>query len=224
MSDDDRRLATAELLGALTYGQLRAYSAAARVVPLAPTLREAEALVGFATRERERYERLRARVDELTDLSPAVVERQRTAFDRYFDALPLDSWLGALVFLAVGLPIAGDFARGVAPTLDERSAQVVLDTLDRDDDIEDVAHAALREQLDDPDVAETARSMVADVIGNALTAFTGSLGESDALKRLFAALAETTEAAAEELVKRTALTVLAQHRRRMHHLGLDDIE
>ena len=52
---DDLELATAELLGALTYGQLRGYTTAVALVPLAPDLERTERLLGFADRERDRY-------------------------------------------------------------------------------------------------------------------------------------------------------------------------
>jgi hypothetical protein len=224
VSADRQRLATAELLGALVYGQMRAFAAAARVVPLAPSLREADTMVRFSERERERYRALRDRLGELTDLPEGVVERQRGAFDRYFESLPLDSWLGALVFLAVGLPVAADFARAVAPTVDERTAEVILESLTLRDEIEEFATSALRTQLDDPAVAEQARSLVADVVGHALTSFTGALGETDALQQLFAEHAEEHGTEPDQIVKRTALSVLEQHRRRMHALGLDDLE
>ncbi len=218
------RLATAELLGALAYGQMRAYATAARVVPLAPTLREAEDVLAFAERERARYVALRDRLGELTDLPGSVVDRQRSAFDRFFDSLPLDSWLGALVFLAVGLPMAADFARAVAPTVDERTAEVILDALAERTGMQQFAVAELRAQLEDEERAELARSQVADVVGRALTGFTTALGETDALQVLFAEHAEATGVSPDEQVKRTALTVLDGHRRRMLELGLDDVE
>lgn len=224
MTDDAHRLATAELLGALTYGQMRAYVAATRVVPLAPTIREADQVMGFAARERERYQRLRARLDELTDLPAGVIERQRSSFDRYFDSLPLDTWLGAVVFLAIGLPIAADFAKAVAPTLDEDTAEVVLDALALRTSMQAFAVETLQAKLDDVEVAGRARSLVADVVGTALSSFTSALGETDALEQLFAAHAEVTGTPPDDLVKRTALTVLEEHRRRMLALGLDDLE
>lgn len=225
MSDEGAaRLATAELLGALAYGQMRAYATAAGVVPLAPTLRDAEDVLEFAERERDRYAALRDRLAELTDLPGSVIDRQRSAFDRFFDALALDSWLGALVFLAVGLPMAADFARAVAPTVDQRTADVVLDALADRVDMQRFAVDELREQLADDERAERARSQVADVVGQALTGFTAALGETDALQVLFAEHAEATGVSPDELVKRTALTVLEGHRRRMLELGLDDVE
>lgn len=221
---DDLELATAELLGALTYGQLRAYTTAVALVPLAPDLERTERLLAFADREHDRYRRMRARLEELTDLPGPVMERQKSAFDRFFDDLTLDDWLGGVAFLAVGLPLAADFARAVAPTVDDATATVLLETLAGRDNTAGYAREELQQLLDDPASHEGARRVVADVIGLALTEFTGTLATTDALRILFDRHAQLEDTTAERVVKHLAIDVLEAHRRRMHALGLDDLE
>lgn len=221
---DDLELATAELLGALTYGQLRGYTTAVALVPLAPDLERTERLLGFADRERDRYRRMRARLEELTDLPGPVMERQKAAFDRFFDDLTLDDWLGGVTFLAVGLPLAADFARAVAQTVDDETATVLVETLAGRENTAGYAREELQRLLDDPDVQERARKLVADVIGLALTEFTGTLATTDALRNLFERHAQREDSTAERVVKHLAIDVLEGHRRRMHALGLDDLE
>lgn len=223
MADGERDLATAELLGALAYGQLRAHAAAAAVAPLAPTVRQADRMLAFAAREQQRHALLRDRLDELTDLSTAVIERQRGPFDRYFEALPLDVWPGAVVFLAVGRPIAADFVQAVAPTVDEATGQAMLDALADDDPMAQDAHDELRRLLADDEEGQRTRTLVTEVVSQAVTAFTEALGRTDALERLFAAHAAAQGDDADGLVRRTAVEVLEAHRRRMVELGLDDL-
>ncbi len=221
---DELQLATAELLGALTYGQLRAYTTAVSLVPLAPDLERSEHLLGFADREHERYRRLRARLEELTDLPRPVMERQKPAFDRFFGDLTLDDWLGGVAFLAVGLPISADFARAVAPAVDDETADVLVAALAGRANTEEWSRAQLQSLLDEPEHHDRAKRLVAEVIGLALTEFTTTLGATDALRVLFERHAEREGLTAEQVVKRLAIDVLEAHRRRMHALGLDDLE
>lgn len=221
---DDVGLATAELLGALTYGQLRAWTTAVALVPHAPDLERTDRVIGFADRERERYRTMRQRLTELTDLPAPVLERQKPTFDRFFDAVEFGDWLAGVAFLAVGLPLAADFARAVAPTVDDTTAEVLVGALAGRDRTARFALDELQVLLDDADHHDRARRMVADVIGAALTEFTGSLQSTDALRVLFERHGAEQGATAESVVKRMAIDVLEAHRRRMHELGLEDLE
>ena len=221
---DEVELATAELLGAVTYGQLRAYTTAVAIVPLAPDLERTEVMLAFSDRERERYRAMRTRLEQLTDLPRPIMQRQKSAFDRFFDDLAVDDWLSGVAFLAVGLPLSADFARAVAPTLDERTAEVVVGALAGRSRTEEFARGQLRALLDEEEHHQRARRLVAEVIGVALTEFTSALGSTDALRVLFERHAAAEDATAEQVVKRMAIDVLESHRRRMHALGLDDLE
>ena len=221
---DELELATAELLGALTYGQLRAYTTAVAIVPLAPDLERGEVVLDFSDRERERYATMRARLEELTDLPRPVMQRQKEGFDRFFDGLTIDSWLSGVAFLAVGLPLSADFARAVAPTVDDETASIIVSALAGRSRTEAFAREQLQELLDQEEHHQRARQMVADVIGVALTEFTASLGSTDALRVLFEQHAADEDLTAEQVVKRMAIDVLEAHRRRMHALDLEDLE
>jgi hypothetical protein len=65
--------------------------------------------------------------------------------------------------------------------------------------------------------------MVADVVGLALTSFTSSLSQTDALRVLFERRAVELSITAEGVVKRMAIEVLGAHRRRMVDLDLDEL-
>lgn len=215
-------LAIVELLGALAYGQLRSFEATARTIRHAPDVRVADQMAAFAVDEHARYVRLRDHLATRTELPAAVMDRQRPHFDAYFDRAPLDDWFGACVFFALGLPMAADFIRAVAPALDDESAAVVRTTLERQE-VQDAALEELRRQLVDDASRERARQLTADLLGRALTGFQGVMANTDALKILLAADLQDGETG-EQRVKRLALEVLEGHRRRVVEIGLEDLE
>ena len=223
MSGDDVELATVELLGALAYGQLRSFEVSSRAIRHSADARRADQIADFALREHAGYALLRDHLLERTDLGPAVMDRQKPHFDAYFDRVPLEDWFEACTFFALGLPIAADFGREVAPLLDERTGLVVVGALADRSPFEQFATEHLREQLVDDERRERARRLVADMIGRALTGFQGVITDTDALKILVASSAEPGETG-ESRVRRLALSVMERHRRRMLDLDLEDLD
>ena len=216
------RLATVELLGAVTYGQLRAFQVTASAIAVAPDARTADRLADFAVREHGAYAVLRDHLVDETDLAAAVIDRQREVFDAYFDAIDLPDWRSACTFFAVGLPIAADFSREVAPTLAPRSADVIVTALADRGPFERWVLEQVQDQMRTEEDVEQVRGLVADMLGRALTGYQGAMAETDALQVL---LLEADEAGAggHDLVRRVAVRVLENHRRRMHALGIDDL-
>ncbi len=225
MSDQDERieLATVELLGALAYGQLRAFESAARAIRFAVGTEHADEVAGFARHEHDGYLGLRDLLAARTDLAFTVMDRQRPHFDRYFDQAPLDDWFGACTFFALGLPIAADFGREIAGALDDATAEVVLASIADRDQFERSATRALSELLVDDEARERARGIVADLLGRALSAYQGVMSDTDALRVLLEADRAEGETS-ERRVKRLAIEVISGHRRRMVALGLEDLD
>jgi hypothetical protein len=223
VSSEELQLATVELLGALAYGQLRSFEAVARLIRLAPDARTADELATAAVQEYEQYVALRDHLVELTELPTAVMDRQKPHFDVYFDRAPLDDWFGACLFFALGVPLAGDFIRAVAPSLQPPTADVVLNALGDRTQVQGLAIRELSGQLDTPAARERARGLTADLLGRALTGFQGVVSETDALKHLLAADLEEGESG-ERHVRRLAVSVMEGHRRRVYELGLEDLE
>ena len=220
---DARDLATVELLGALAYGQLRAFEVTARAVRCAPTSRLADRLASFAVREHQRYVALRDRLIELTDLGGPAMDRQKRVFDAFFDQAPVDEWRSANTFFAIGLPLAADFIREIAPTLDDETAAVVLEALAGREPFEEFAIGQVAAAInDDEEGRQHTRALVADLLGRALTGFQASLADTDALHVLLGG--DDSSAEADALVRRVAVSVLDGHRRRMHALGLENLE
>ncbi len=218
---DAPRLATVELLGALTYGQLRSFEATARTVAVAPTILLAERVAQLAVGEYDRHRLLREHLDVHTELAAAVMDRQRERFDEYFDRAPLDDWFGACAFFALGLPIASDFARAIAPVLDDRTAEVVVDALDRAA-LQQEALDRCAAQLVSENLRDRARHIAADLLGRALTGFQAVMSDTDALHILLSGDRDQREG--ERSVKQLAMTVLEGHRRRVVELGLEGLD
>ena len=223
-SGEDRvRLATVELLGAVTYGQLRAFQTTATAIAVAPDARSADTLADHAVREHRAYVTLRDHLVAETDLAAAVIDRQKPVFDAYFDAVPLGDWRSACVFFTVGLPIAADFSREVAPTLQARTADVIVAALADRGPFEEWALAQLQAQMETDEDVDAVRQMIADMLGRALTGYQGAMADTDALQVLLLDAAEDGDEHGEALVRRVAVRVLENHRRRMHALGIEDV-
>jgi hypothetical protein len=153
-----------------------------------------------------------------------MMDRMKPHFDAYFDRAPLDDWFGASVFFALGLPIAADFASAVAPVLDEPTAALVLEAIGGREELEEAAVEQLRAQLSGDEATAQARQLAGDLLGRALTSYQEAMGETDALKVLFAGAAQAAGSTAEAQVKRLAMEVLTGHRRRTVALGLEDLD
>lgn len=223
MADDEIELATVEVLGALTYGQLRSFEITSRAIRHAPDARRADQLADFALREHGGYALLRDHLMQRTDLGPAVMDRQKPHFDAYFDRVPLEDWFEACTFFALGLPLAADFGRAVGPLLDEETGMAVVGALTDRGHFEQFATDHLRELLADPEGRDRARRLVADMVGRALTGFQGVISDTDALKVLVDADTDATTSG-EERVRRLALVVMEAHRRRLVELGLEGVD
>jgi hypothetical protein len=219
-ADAERQVATVELLGVLAYGQLRSFGAMSSAVRFAPDARSADRIADFARREHDAYTMLNAHLAELTEHPTAAMDRQKGLFDHFFARAPLDDWFGACVFFAFGIPLARDFMRTVVPRLDPTSGDVVLRTLQDRADVEEAAVTLLRAQLTTDVLRERARGIVADLLGQALTAFQQAATDSDALKVL---LGDEEDASSNE-VRRLAMELLTAHRGRLVALGLEDPE
>lgn len=216
-------LATVEVLGALAYGQLRSFQVTARAVGHAPDARTADDLADLALREHAGYVLLRDRLAARTDLATAVMDRQKPHFDAYFDRVPMDDWFSACAFFALGLPIAADFGRELAPSLDDETGPIVVASLADRDPFERFAVDHLRNQLVDDEARERARLLVANLLGRALQGFQGIVSDTDALKVVLASGGADGETG-ETRVKRLAVGVMQGHHRRMIELGLEDLD
>ena len=220
----DHDAAVTELLGALAYGQLRAIEAAARLIAVAPDAATADLAADVVNHELGAYRTLHDDLSARTEAPSVVMDAMKPFFDGYFDRAPLDDWFGASVFFALGLPIAADFARAVAPVLDDDTAALVVEAIGGRERFEEAAVEQLREQLTGTEAQARARQLAGDLLGRALTSYQEAMGHTDALKVLFADAAAAEGTTGEAQVKRLAMEVLTGHRRRTVALGLEDLD
>jgi hypothetical protein len=213
MSLQEERLAQVQLVGALAYGQLRAWSAAAAAVPLAPDVRSSEELARLTAGAHDVWLALRAHLETLTDLPEAVLERQREAFDDFFTDTASSDWEHACTVLAFGWPIAHDFAQLLAEHLEGETGDLLATLAASDDGVAAFALAQL--EAEDADDVESIRASAAEVVGAALVNYQRAVGDSDALDVLL-------ESSGPDTVRRLAIEVWNRHRRRLAALGIDD--
>ncbi|MDP8927123.1 MAG: ferritin-like domain-containing protein, partial [Actinomycetota bacterium] len=139
-----------------------------------------------------------------------------------FNNLPITDWLSACTYFAIGLPMAADFARAVAPALDPQTAAVVLRALAEREAFESYASRQVITAVgEDPARRERSRRLAAEITGSALTGFQGAVNDTDALLVL---LEQLEEHAGQDVLRHTAVALLGQHRRRMVAIGVDTME
>ncbi|MDP8960089.1 MAG: ferritin-like domain-containing protein, partial [Actinomycetota bacterium] len=139
-----------------------------------------------------------------------------------FNNLPITDWLSACTYFAIGLPMAADFARAVAPALDPQTAAVVLRALAEREAFESYASRQVITAVgEDPARRERSRRLAAEITGSALTGFQGAVNDTDALLVL---LEQLEEHAGQDVLRHTAVALLGQHRRRMVAIGVGTME
>jgi len=181
--------AITDLVGALAYGELTAFTRLAADARLAPTLGDEVALGGYAA---TRFRDFRRLADHLTALgidpeeamSPFVVH-----LDAFHDKTEPGDWLEGLVKAYVGDGIARDFYREMADLLDtegrsgvESTKGLLLELLVTQHEMETYAVAVVRGAIvADPSVAGRLALWARRLVGEALSQTQRSAAERDAL-------------------------------------------
>lgn len=215
-----KELALVELVASLACGYLQSFSVAAAAIPLAPDMQTAQRMAEMAQRELQAHRRLRAHLDDLTDLSQAVMQRQRRVFEPFFEGATDHHWEHACVVFAFGWSIARDFLRLVAPNLPTATRQVVMEARG-DDTMERFAMDQLRAHLDTDARREQVQAQSAELVGRALTGYQAVSDDTGAIGVL---LGGNDRDAAQDQTRRLAIDVMTNHHRRLAELGLDEPE
>jgi ferritin-like protein len=218
-ADADYRAAVVDLLGALAYGELTAFSRLAADAELAPTLPDKAALARQAVSEFHHYELLESRLRELgADIAEAM-QPFVEAIDAFHDRARPSSWLEGLVKAYVGDGIATDFYREVAAYLDPATRELVLEVL-QDMGQAEFAVRTVREAIErDPSVGGRLALWGRRLVGEALSQAQRVVADRDALGNLligggFHAGADLAE------IGRMFARLTEEHTRRMGRLGL----
>jgi hypothetical protein len=213
------RAAVVDLLGALAYGELTAFSRLAADADLAPTQPYKAALAGLAVAEFHHYEALTASlggmgVDPEEAMAPFIAP-----IDAFHDRTRPTGWLEGLVKAYVGDGIATDFYREISAYVDPATQALVRSVL-QDVGQAEFAVRAVREAIAaDPRIAGRLALWGRRLVGEALSQAQRVAVERDALASLLVGGHNRPGADLAELGRMFA-RLTDEHTRRMDRLGL----
>jgi hypothetical protein len=216
---DDFRAAVVDLLGALAYGELMAFSKLAADAESAPSPRDKAEVARLAVTEFLHYEQIVARLEELGTDPQVAIAPFVEAIDGFHERTAPNDWLEGLVKAYVGDGIAQDFYREIAAYVDADTralVEAVIEDMGRDEYIV----RAVREAIaDDPRIGGRLALWGRRLVGEALTQAQRVGVERDALASLLVGAPGRPGADLAELGRMFA-RLTDEHTRRMARLGL----
>jgi hypothetical protein len=211
--------AVRDLLGALAYSELRAFSQLAKDAELAPSLRHKSQIAVLAAHELKNFSILTERLQSLGFEPEEAMQPFVEAVDAFHERTAASGWLEGLVKAYVGEGIAQDFYREVANYVDEDTKILVLGVLE-DTGQAEFAVAVVREAIEqDPRIAGRLALWGRRLVGEAITQAQRVGVERDALAGLLVGGAGRGGADLAEL-GRMFVRLTDEHTRRMERLGL----
>lgn len=219
LADPAHREAVIDLLGAMAYGELTAFSRLAADAELAPTLSDKAKLARQAASELHHYDLLDQWLETIGADVRTAMAPFTAALDAFHDRTRPSTWLEGLVKAYVGDGIAADFYREVSAYLDPRTRELVTEVL-QDLGGADFAVTAVREAVDrDPAVAGRLALWGRRLVGEALSQAQRVAAERDALASLLVGGGRAGGADLAE-IGRVFARLTDEHTRRMGRLGL----
>ena len=219
-SDDPTyRAAVIDLLGALAYGELTAFSRLAADAEMAPSQPEKAALARVAVAEFHHFEALTGRLSEMGADPEQAMAPFIVPIDEFHNRTRPTGWLEGLVKAYVGDGIATDFYREISAYVDPSTQTLVRSVL------EDVGQAkfavkAVREAIEaDPTVGGRLALWGRRLVGEALSQSQRVAVERDALASLLVGGINRPGADLAEMGRMLA-RLTDEHTRRMGQLGL----
>jgi len=214
------RAAVVDLLGALAYGELTAFSRLAADADLAPTQPYKAALAGLAVAEFHHYEALTASLGEMGVDPEEAMAPFIAPIDAFHDRTRPTGWLEGLVKAYVGDGIATDFYREISAYVDPATQNLVRSVL-QDVGQAEFAVRAVREAIAaDPRIAGRLALWGRRLVGEALSQAQRVAVERDALASLLVGGHNRPGADLAELGRMFA-RLTDEHTRRMERLGLN---
>jgi hypothetical protein len=215
------REAVVDLLGALAYGQLTAFSRLASDADLAPTLSAKAELAGMAVAEFGYFEALAERLRAIGADPEAAMEPFVTAIDAFHERTAPSDWLESLVKAYVGDGIATDFYREISAFLDPATHDLVTRVAAGSGQAEFAVREVRAAIEADQRVAGRLALWGRRLVGEALSQAQRVAADRDGLASLLVGSAEHPGAGADlaRLVKMFG-RLTESHSRRMAALGL----
>ena len=219
LADPAHREAVVDLLGAMAYGELTAFSRLAADAELAPTLSDKAKMARQAATELHHYELLEKSLQEIGADVRTAMQPFVGAVDAFHDRTRPSTWLEGLVKAYVGDGIAADFYREVSAYLDPDTRALVLNVL-QDLGAAQFAVDAVREAIErDPAVAGRLALWARRLLGEALSQAQRVAAERDALASLLIGGRGVYGPDLAE-IGRVFARLTDEHTRRMTRLGL----
>jgi hypothetical protein len=220
-SDDPSfRAAVVDLLGALAYGELSAFSRLAADAEMAPNQPAKAALAGVAVAEFHHYEVLVDRLREMGVDPDAAMEPFIAPIDGFHDRTKPSGWLEGLVKAYVGDGIASDFYREISAYVDLPTQTLVRSVL-QDVGQAEFAVKTVREAIaNDPTMAGRLSLWGRRLVGEALSQSQRVAVERDDLASLLVGGHNRPGADLAEM-GRMFSRLTDEHLRRMARLGLN---
>jgi hypothetical protein len=218
-ADPEYRDAVVDLLGAMAYGELTAFSRLAADAELAPNLADKAALARQAVTEFRHYELLEERLRRLGADVRAAMQPFVAAVDAFHDRTRPSSWLEGLVKAYVGDGIATDFYKEVAAYLDDDTRGLVHEVLQDMGQAEFAVRAVRAAIAYDPSRSGRLALWGRRLVGEALSQAQRVAAERDALGSLLIGNATRSGADLAEIGRMFA-RLTDEHTRRMGRMGL----
>ena len=217
--DPARRESVVDLLGALAYGELTAFSRLAADADLAPSLSAKAELARFAVTEFRHFEVLRGRLESLGTDPDAAMQPFVAALDAFHDRTAPQTWLEGLVKAYVGDGIARDFYREISAFVDPQTHELVRTVLADEGHAEFVLREVRHAVEVDPRVAGRLALWARRLVGEALSQAQRVAADRDGLTALLVGSVPGAGADLAELVRMFG-RITEAHSRRMQLLGL----
>ena len=214
-----RESLVAEVLAALAYGEKRGAARSKDSVALAPDARSRNEQQHVADLERQNWELIEARAQELQGEQYIVLFA--TYLDAFFDRTEPADWVEAQAFHYVGDALVSDFADVIVPLVDRVSALIIRRALgDREEltvrvQAADALDELTRAMAEAPEAKERIRLYAQRVVGEAFTQTARAMEATEGLRTLLGG---------EEGGKRLVLLLLDRHRQRLDRLGIEPVE
>jgi tRNA-(MS[2]IO[6]A)-hydroxylase (MiaE)-like len=219
-ADPSYRAAVVDLLGALAYGELTAFSRLAADADMAPNQPAKAALARVAVAEFHHYDMLTIRLSDMGVDPDAAMEPFIAPIDQFHERTKPGSWLEGLVKAYVGDGIATDFYREISAYVDS-STQTLVRSVMEDVGQAEFAVRTVREAIEaDPTVGGRLALWGRRLVGEALSQSQRVAVERDALASLLVGGHDRPGADLAEL-GRMFVRLTDEHTRRMRQLGLN---